>query len=235
MLTWNDDALRFQYRQGLKMEIKIQKVVIGWGATLEAVQQEAITIDNLLFEAHQEERRQNPRLLQQPRFNFQQHQQQQQIPHNQQGQFQPQQYQPAPPQQQQPAQQAQAPRDPDAMVIDGQGRHHLSEAERRRRHEGGLCMRCRDAGHFAMNCNKPGGSQGQWQGQGNGRGGWQGGQQNRNGGRQWGVNAGGIDPPIVWNHGPPTTSRGWDDKEEAPPPPPPAATNEPEPSGKDRV
>ncbi|KAG8980663.1 hypothetical protein FRB93_009070 [Tulasnella sp. JGI-2019a] len=121
MLTWNDDALRFQYRQGLKTEIKIQKAAIGWGATLEAVQQEAITVDNLLFEAHQEERRQNPRPPQPPRFNFQQ-QQQQPVPRNQQGQFQSQQYQPAPPQQQQPTQQAQAPRDPDAMVIDGQGR-----------------------------------------------------------------------------------------------------------------
>ncbi|KAG8977275.1 hypothetical protein FRB93_012126 [Tulasnella sp. JGI-2019a] len=233
MLTWNDDALRFQYRQGLKTEIKIQKAAIGWGATLEAVQQEAITVDNLLFEAHQEERHQNPRPPQQPRFNFQP--QQQQASRNQQGQFQSQQYQPAPPQQQQPTPQIQAPRDPDAMVIDGQGRRRLSEAERRRRREGGLCMRCGDARHFAMNCNKPGGSQGQRQNQGNGRGGWQGGQQNKNGGRQWGVNASGIDPPIVWNHRQPTASRGWDDKEEAPPPPPPAAVNEPESSGKDRV
>ncbi|KAG9002078.1 hypothetical protein FRB93_011851 [Tulasnella sp. JGI-2019a] len=132
MLTWNDDALRFQYRQGLKAEIKIQKAAIGWGTTLEAVQQEAIMVDNLLFEAHQEEHRQNPRPPQPPRFNFQQ------APRNNQGQFQPHQYQPAPPQQQPPQQQQQQqqpplPRDPDAMVIDGQGRRRLSEAERRRR------------------------------------------------------------------------------------------------------
>ncbi|KAG8996085.1 hypothetical protein FRB93_000936 [Tulasnella sp. JGI-2019a] len=116
------------------MEIKIQKAAIGWGTTLEAVQQEAITVDNLLFEAHQEERHQNPRPPQQPRFNFQQQQQQQPAPHNHQGQFQSQQYQQAQPQQQQQQhQQAQAPRDPDAMVIDGQGHRCLSEAERRRR------------------------------------------------------------------------------------------------------
>ncbi|KAG9023586.1 hypothetical protein FRB95_012892 [Tulasnella sp. JGI-2019a] len=135
-----------------------------------------------------------------PRFNFQQ----QQALRNHQGQFQSQQYQQALSQQQQQQQQPQAPppQDPDAMVIDGQGRQHLSEAERKRRQEGGFCMRCGDAGHFTMNCNKPGGGQNQGQSQGGRRGGWQGGQQNRNGGRQWGVNAGGIEP-IVWNHSSP--------------------------------
>ncbi|KAG8976718.1 hypothetical protein FRB93_012709 [Tulasnella sp. JGI-2019a] len=125
MLTWNDDTLCFQYRQGLKMEIKIQKAAIGWGAMLEAVQQEAITVDNLLFEAHQEERRQNLQPPQPPKFNFQQ------APRNHQGQFQPHQYQMAPPQQQQQQQQQlPPPRDPDTMVIDGQGHRRLSEAER---------------------------------------------------------------------------------------------------------
>ncbi|KAG9004315.1 hypothetical protein FRB93_010385 [Tulasnella sp. JGI-2019a] len=104
------------------MEIKIQKAVIGWGAMLEAVQQEAITVNNLLFKAHQEECHQNPQLLQPPRFNFQQTQALQ----NQQGQFQSQQYQQAPHQQQQQQQQQQQTqalplRDPNAMVIDGQG------------------------------------------------------------------------------------------------------------------
>ncbi|KAG8977277.1 hypothetical protein FRB93_012125 [Tulasnella sp. JGI-2019a] len=84
------------------MEIKIQKVAIGWGTMLEAVQQEAITMDNLLFEAHQEERCQNPQPPQPPKFNFQQ----QQAPRNHQGQFQSQQYQQVSPQQQQ---QPQAP------------------------------------------------------------------------------------------------------------------------------
>ncbi|KAG8977313.1 hypothetical protein FRB93_012003 [Tulasnella sp. JGI-2019a] len=118
-------------RHGLKMEIKIQKAVIRWGAMLEAVQQEAITIDNLLFEAHQEEHCQNLRPPQPPRFNFQQ----QQAPHNHQGQFQSQQYQQASPQQQQQQQQQQPqvppPRDPDAMVINRQRHWHLSEAERK--------------------------------------------------------------------------------------------------------
>ncbi|KAG8977451.1 hypothetical protein FRB93_011998 [Tulasnella sp. JGI-2019a] len=108
MLSWNDD---------------IQKAVIGWGATLEAVQQEAITVDNLLFEAHQEERHQNPRPPQPPCFNFQP----QQAPQNHQGQFQSPQCLPQPQQQQQQQQQQQyqqAPpaQDPDTMVIDGQGR-----------------------------------------------------------------------------------------------------------------
>ncbi|KAG8974242.1 hypothetical protein FRB93_001407 [Tulasnella sp. JGI-2019a] len=85
-------------------EIKIQKVVIGWGTTLEAVQQEAITVNNLLFEAHQEEHCQNPRPPQPPHFNFQP---QQQVLWNHQGQFQsPQQH---PPQQQQQQQQNQVP------------------------------------------------------------------------------------------------------------------------------
>ncbi|KAG8978284.1 hypothetical protein FRB93_011253 [Tulasnella sp. JGI-2019a] len=171
MLTWNDNALQFQYRQGLKTEIKIQKAMIGWGATLEAVQQEAITVDNLLFEAHQEEHHHNPRPPQPPCFNFQQPQQQSQPQRNHQGQFQSQQQQP---------QQFHTPvlRDPDAMVINRQGCWCLSEAERKRRREGGLCMRCGDARHFAMNCNKPGGGQngGQNRGQGNNRGGWQSGQ-----------------------------------------------------------
>ncbi|KAG8977458.1 hypothetical protein FRB93_011951 [Tulasnella sp. JGI-2019a] len=117
MLSWNDDALRFQYRQGLKVEIKIQKAEIGWGTTLEVVQQEAITVDNLLFKAHQEEQCQNPHPPQPPHFNFQQQQQQPQQSH--QGQFHSQQQQP---QQQQPQQtHALIPRDPDTMVIDGQG------------------------------------------------------------------------------------------------------------------
>ncbi|KAG8977124.1 hypothetical protein FRB93_012217 [Tulasnella sp. JGI-2019a] len=190
-------------------------------------------VDNLLFEAHQEERRQNPRPPQPPRFNFQPTQ----APHNHQGQFQSQQQFPLQQQQQQQQQQqnlAPPPRDPDAMVINGQGHHWLSEAERKRRHKGGLCMRCGDTGHFVMNCNKPGGGQSQGRGQGGNRGNWQGGQQSRNGGRQWGINARGIDLSITWNHGPPTISQGWDDKDEALPPAP-TTTNEPEASGKDRV
>ncbi|KAG8978748.1 hypothetical protein FRB93_010891 [Tulasnella sp. JGI-2019a] len=117
MLTWNDDVLRFQYRQGLKAEIKIQKAVIGWGTMLEAIQQEAITVDNLPFKAHQEECCQNPHPPQPPCFNFQP---QQQMPQNHQGQFQSQSQQPQQSQQQQPNQ-VPPPRDPDAMVINGQG------------------------------------------------------------------------------------------------------------------
>ncbi|KAG9021855.1 hypothetical protein FRB95_001256 [Tulasnella sp. JGI-2019a] len=196
-------------------------------------QQEAITIDNLLFKVHQEEHHQNPHPPQPPHFNFQQ----QQAPWNHQGQFQsPQKYPQQAQQQQQQQNPVPPPRDPNTMVINGQGCHCLSEAERKRRCKGRLCMRCRDAGHFAMNCNKPGGRQnGRNRGQGSGRGGWQGSQQSRNGGRQWGINAGGIDPPIIWNHSPPTTSRGWDDNEEVPTPPASAPANEPEASGKDRV
>ncbi|KAG8978328.1 hypothetical protein FRB93_011129 [Tulasnella sp. JGI-2019a] len=206
MLTWNDNTLRFQYRQGLKTEIKIQKAAIGWGAMLEAVQQEAITVDNLLFKAHQEKCRQNPQPPQPPKFNFQP----MQVPRNHQGQFQSQPYQQVPQQQQQQQQQQQSqaplPQDPDAMVIDGQGHRRLLEAERKQRREGRLCMRCGDAGHFTMNCNKPGRGQASNRGQGSRRGGWQGGQQNRNRGRQWGVNMGGINPPITWNHGTPGNS-----------------------------
>ncbi|KAG8976700.1 hypothetical protein FRB93_012762 [Tulasnella sp. JGI-2019a] len=106
MLSWNDNAPRFQYRQGLKSEIKIQKAAIGWGATLEAVQQEAITANNLLFEVHQEEWCQNPHPPQNLHSNFQQ-----QLPWNPQGQF----------QQQQQQTHMLTPRDPDTMVINRQG------------------------------------------------------------------------------------------------------------------
>ncbi|KAG8975015.1 hypothetical protein FRB93_000697, partial [Tulasnella sp. JGI-2019a] len=77
---------------------------------------EAITVDNLLFEAHQEEWHQNPHPPQPPHFNFQP---QQQTLQNHQGQFQSQ--QPQQPSQQQLQNQAPPLRDPDTMVINRQG------------------------------------------------------------------------------------------------------------------
>ncbi|KAG8984922.1 hypothetical protein FRB93_006176, partial [Tulasnella sp. JGI-2019a] len=96
--------------QGLKLEIKIQKAAISWGATLAAVQQGAIAVNNLLFKVHQEEWHQHPCPPQNLCNNFQP-----QPPRNPQGQYQ------LYPQQQQQQDHAPAPRDPNAMVIDGQG------------------------------------------------------------------------------------------------------------------
>lgn len=158
-VEWGEAALISQFRLGLKSEVKTAKAAIGWGRTLRETQDEAIEVDNRLFEVRAQERRDVPR-PQAPRPVQQQQQAQpQRAPYPPRPPQQPQQP-PRPPQQPQqpprqppPQQRQPANRDPNAMEVDGQGRRRITDAERQRRRENGLCMRCGGRGHYAMNCN----------------------------------------------------------------------------------
>ncbi|KAG8875183.1 hypothetical protein FRB98_008047 [Tulasnella sp. 332] len=159
-VTWNDQALISQYKLGLKAEIKLAKAAVGWANNLLDVQEEAITIDNRLFEAHAEERRQQPRPSAPPN---RPPAPQQIIPPRNTNPYLQQvlrdRAQQRPPQQQQQQQQQQrqqprqgAPRDPNAMEIDQGGRRRLTDAEKQRRRQAGACLRCGQMGHFARDC-----------------------------------------------------------------------------------
>lgn len=196
-LNWDNDALIAHYKQGLKVEIVTAKVNTVWPTVLRQVQQEAIRVDNELYAIRQQYRQprqpQNPPPQQQyqrqqgfAQYNqrpqqfappVNQQQQQQQRPQQGVQQQRPPQPQGGAPRQPPPPQfqQYRNPPPPAGMVVDGAGRRRITDAERQRRRQAGLCMRCGQAGHFVANCPTGGMAvRGADVGQGQGQGMWEG-------------------------------------------------------------
>ncbi|KAH6596498.1 hypothetical protein BASA50_005078 [Batrachochytrium salamandrivorans] len=150
-IDWNDAALRSQFYSGLSSEIKDHLVHCESPISLAAAMDQAIRIDNRIFERRQEHQynprqfRRNPPPIQPIlRINSQQHQQQYMENPNH-----------------HPANQLSAPTTStptqqrltsDDMDIDFARRGPLTTAERQQRFSQGLCLVCGQSGHLKATC-----------------------------------------------------------------------------------
>ncbi|KAH9262780.1 hypothetical protein BASA82_000199, partial [Batrachochytrium salamandrivorans] len=150
-IDWNDAALRSQFYSGLSSEIKDHLVHCESPVSLAAAMDQAIRIDNRIFERRQEQqynprqfRRNQPPNTPVPRSHSQQYQQRfvdnySRSPANQ----------PSAPITSTPVQQH---RTTDDMDIDFARRGPLTSSERQQRFSQGLCLVCGQSGHLKATC-----------------------------------------------------------------------------------
>ncbi|KAH9245822.1 hypothetical protein BASA81_016656 [Batrachochytrium salamandrivorans] len=152
-IDWNDAALRSQFYSGLSSEIKDHLVHCESPVSLAAAMDQAIRIDNRIFERRQEQQynsrplRRNPLPNQPiPHIHSQQYQQQYVDNFHRQQIQQPSTSITATPVQQRPTS--------NDMDIDFARRGPLTSSERQQRFSQGLCLVCGQSGHLKATCPK---------------------------------------------------------------------------------